>query len=115
LGLKTAGIFSNDDLLCENLCLAGKSAGESFWRLPILAELKESLKSPMADIKNCGDRYGGSITAALFLQEFIMPSVKWAHLDIAGPATTHKVHAYNTVGGVGFGIRTLIEYIMGQK
>lgn len=115
LGAKTAGIFSNDDALCQSLCSSGKNSGESFWRLPILQELKEVIKSPNADIKNCGDRYGGSITAALFLEEFIEKTVKWAHLDIAGPASTNKPHAYNTTGGVGFGVRTLVDYIMGQK
>ena len=115
LGQKTAGIFSNDDALCQALILSGKNTGESFWRLPILKELKDVIKSPIADIKNCGDRYGGSITAALFIEEFINPNVKWAHLDIAGPATTNKYHPYNSVGGVGFAVRTLVDFIMGQK
>jgi leucyl aminopeptidase len=75
--------------------------------------LKESLKSTVADIKNCGDRYGGAITAALFLSEFIEPGIEWAHLDIAGPATNNKLHPYLSNGGVGFGIRTLIDYLMG--
>jgi len=115
LGQRTAGIFSNDDALCQAIILSGQNTGESYWRLPLLKELKEIIKSPIADIKNCGDRYGGSITAALFLEEFINEKVKWAHLDIAGPATTNKFHPYNTIGAVGFAVRTLAQYVMGQK
>jgi leucyl aminopeptidase len=115
LGTKTAGIFSNNDILSQEIITSGKNTGESFWRLPLLAELKDVLKSPIADIKNCGDRYGGSITAALFLQEFVDSKIKWAHLDIAGPATNNKAHAYNPGGGVGFAVRTLVDYVMGQK
>ena len=115
LGPKTAGIFSNDDALSEAIYLHGKNAGESFWRLPILEELKDGLRSPIADMKNCGERQGGSITAAIFLKEFIDDNIKWAHLDIAGPATTNKAHAYNSLGGVGFGVRTIVDYVMGQK
>lgn len=115
LGLKTAGIFSNDDTLCDAIRQSGKAVGESYWRLPLLSELKETIKSPVADIKNIGERWGGSITAALFLEEFIREGVKWAHLDIAGPASTSKPHAYIPTGGAGFAVRTLVDYIVGQK
>lgn len=111
LGSKTAGVFTNDDLLHEAIIEHGGYAGESFWRLPLTAGLKEALKSPVADIKNTGDRYGGAITAALFLQEFVEPSVRWAHLDIAGPAINAKPHAYLNNGGVGFGVRTLVALL----
>lgn len=113
LGVKTAGIFSNDDALCDAIRQSGLAAGESIWRLPLSPALKEVIKSPVADIKNCGDRYGGSITAALFLEEFIEKPIKWAHLDIAGPATNNKPHAYLPTGGTGFGIRTLVDYLTG--
>lgn len=112
LGVKTAGLFANDDELAHALKQSGKTVGEDFWRLPINNALKEVLKSPIADIKNCGDRYGGSITATLFLSEFIEKGIKWAHLDIAGPATNNKPHAYLPTGGVGFGVRTLVDYLM---
>lgn len=115
LGAKTAGMFTNDDSLGEAIRLSGKSVGESYWRLPLLAELKDSLKSNLADMKNTGDRYGGAITAALFLQEFIGEGVKWAHLDIAGPALNTKSHPYLPMGGVGFAIRTLVDFVMSQK
>lgn len=114
LGAKTSGLFTNDDQLHDAIYQAGIAAGESFWRLPLNAALKEVLKSTIADIKNTGDRYGGAITAALFLQEFIEEGIKWAHLDIAGPATNNKPHAYNPIGGVGFGVRTLTSFLMGM-
>lgn len=115
LGQKTAGLFSNDDNLVQSIIQAGKNVGESYWQLPLLSELKESLKSNIADMKNTGDRYGGSITAALFLQEFVENGVKWAHLDIAGPAINNKTHSYIPVGGAGFAVRTLVDFIMGLK
>ncbi len=115
LGTKTAGLFSNDDNLSDAIRQSGKAVGESFWPLPLLHELKDSIKSPVADIKNIGERWGGAITAALFLEEFIRPATKWAHLDIAGPATNNKAHPYLSTGGAGFAVRTLIDYIMTQK
>ncbi len=112
LGQKTSAIFTNDDQLCDTIIDAGDAAGENFWRMPLYAPLKEILKSPLADMKNTGDRYGGAITAALFLQEFLEPGIKWAHLDIAGPAVNAKPHPYLNIGGVGFGIRTLTSLLM---
>ncbi len=114
LGRNTAGLFSNDEDLSKALMDLGKNHGEQFWPLPLSEDLEEALKTPFADMKNCGDRYGGSITAALFLQRFIEKDVSWAHLDIAGPATNTKSCGYQTIGGAGFGIRTLVDYIMGQ-
>ncbi|HXW53786.1 MAG TPA: leucyl aminopeptidase, partial [Myxococcota bacterium] len=114
LGVKTAGIFANDDGLFEAILGSGVTVGEAYWRLPLNPALKEVLKSPLADIKNCGDRYGGAITAALFLEHFVDQGTKWAHLDIAGPATNNKPHAYLPTGGVGFGVRTLVDYLTGQ-
>lgn len=114
LGLKTAGLFSNDDGLCESICRSGETSGESFWRMPLNKALRENLKSPVADMRNCGDRYGGSITAALFLAEFVSEGTKWVHLDIAGPATCTKTHSYIPSGGAGFGIRTLVDFLMSE-
>lgn len=115
LGGRTAGLFSNDDTLAQGIETSAKSTGESFWRLPLLSELKDQLKSNHADMKNTGERYGGAITGALFLQEFIKEGVKWAHLDIAGPALNSKAHPYLPMGGTGFAIRTLVDFIMSQK
>lgn len=116
LGEFTAGLFANDDTLADELIKISKNTGERLWRLPIDDEgLKEKIKSPVADIKNTGGRYGGAITAAMFLQEFVKEGIKWAHLDIAGPAFTEKEYKYYSKGGTGFGVRTLIEYILNLK
>lgn len=111
LGIKRAGLYSNDENLAKDLLELEKNTGEKFWRMPLDQELLSGLKTPNADYKNCADRWGGSITAALFLQLFINQNVKWAHLDIAGPATNSKDHAYLSKGGTGFAIKTLVEYL----
>jgi leucyl aminopeptidase len=107
LGPTTAGLFTADDVLAEDIRNAGIRVGEDFWRLPLNPDLAAQLKSPIADMRNTGDRYGGAITAALFLKRFVDDRVRWAHLDIAGPATNEKDHAYSAKGGTGFGVRTL--------
>lgn len=114
LGPKTAGIFSNNDDLAEQLIRCGDEVGESYWRMPLTKSLRDGLKTSTADIKNCGDRWGGAITAALFLEEFVNEGVHWSHLDIAGPATNNKAHPYLPHGGVGFSIRTLVNFLMEQ-
>jgi len=111
LGPNTAGLFANDDKLAEGLVKAGVQSGEDYWRMPLNENLREQLKSNVADMKNTGTRYGGSITAALFLKIFINENVSWAHLDIAGPATSDKDFGYLSKGGVGFGVRTLVQFI----
>lgn len=111
LGRSTAGAFINDEDLAKELSAAWESSGESFWRLPLLGELREQLVSDVADLKNIGDRYGGAITGALFLKEFVEPGVRWAHLDIAGPVASAKEGGYLAKGGTGFGVRTLVELV----
>jgi leucyl aminopeptidase len=111
LGPSTAGLFTDDDALAEDIRTIGKRNGEDFWRLPLNDELLGQLKSPIADMKNTGLRYGGAITAALFLKQFVDKRVNWAHLDIAGPATTEKDADYMVKGGAGFGVRTLVGLI----
>lgn len=113
LGPNMAAIFSNEDALNAKILEASKYTGEQFWRLPLSDDLFDQLKTPLADMKNTGERYGGSITAALFLQKFIEPKTAWAHLDIAGPARNDKDQAYISAGGSGFAVRTLIELLMG--
>ncbi len=110
LGTEYAGLFSNDDKLAARLLAAGDSAGEHLWRMPLVKEYKEWIKSPIADIKNIGKSSGGAITGALFLEEFI-DKAEWAHLDIAGPAFTDADRGHIRRGGVGFGARTLINYL----
>ncbi len=86
LGAEHAGLFSNDDKLSERLTSAGKSIGEPVWRLPLGKGYDKLIKSKIADMKNIGGQYAGSITAAQFLQRFIQEKTPWAHLDIAGVA-----------------------------
>ena len=114
LGSNYAGLYSNDNKLNNSLLKSAKVAGEKLWSMPLPQEYQELNKSNIADIKNIAStRYGGSITAALFLQFFIEDSISWAHLDIAGPAYAEKpLNNYTPVGGVGFGIRTLLEYLL---
>jgi leucyl aminopeptidase len=111
LGPTTAGVFSDDDELAADIVNIGKRAGEDFWRLPLNDALFDQLKSFIADMKNTGTRYGGAITAALFLKQFVDGRTNWAHLDIAGPADTDKEWDYVQKGGVGFGVRTLVGLI----
>src|SRR5690606_987008 len=75
--------------------------GENFWRLPLDAELRSQLESQVADLKHTGSRFGGTITAALFLKEFV-GDAKWIHLDIAGPAFLDRPHGRHPKGGTGF-------------
>jgi leucyl aminopeptidase len=111
LGPSTAGLFSDDDDLAQDIRNNGERAGESFWRLPLNKALGYQLKSPIADTKNTGERFGGAITAGLFLQKFVDDRARWAHLDIAGPCTEDRDHAYTPRGGAGFGVRTLVGLI----
>lgn len=111
LGPWTAGLFANDDELAKSYVDAAQSEGEAFWRMPLEEDLRELLKSDIADMKHVGDQYGGSITAALFLREFIGKGTKWMHLDIAGPAFLDRPHGTYPKGGTGFGIATGVRFL----
>lgn len=113
LGDDIAGLFTEDDDLANALSTAAATAGEKFWRLPMEAKYFEGLKSIVADMKNTGPRPGGSITAALFLKQFV-EKTPWVHLDVAGPVWTEKESGYNNPGGTGFGVRTLVEWVKAQ-
>ncbi len=106
LGREHAGLFSNNDALSEKLTAAGKATGELLWRLPMGAAYDKIINSDAADMKNVGDRYGGSITAAQFLQRFVKDT-PWAHLDIAGMAWSDKDRATVPKGASAFGVRLL--------
>lgn len=111
LGEKIAGTFSSDDKLVEDIILSGQKTHERCWRLPLTEEYKELFKSDFADLNNVGStRYGGAITAALFLSEFVKDT-RWAHIDIAGPAYAKKESAYCGAGGTGFGVRLLCDLL----
>jgi leucyl aminopeptidase len=110
LGPWTGSIFSNQEKLSERYKQAAESAGESYWHMPLTEDLREGLKSPIADLKHTGDPLGGSISAALFLREFI-GKCDWVHLDIAGPSFLPGSHGLEPKGGTGFGVRTALEFI----
>lgn len=113
LGEEVAGLFASDDSLAESLVAAAKKSGEPIWRMPLVENYRELLKSSVADVKNIGGgRWGGAITGALFLQEFTSPTIPWAHLDIAGPAFAEKDSALSPRGGTGFAVHTLLSYLL---
>jgi leucyl aminopeptidase len=107
LGHEYAGLFSNDDKLCDKLTAAGTAVGEGVWRLPMGEAYDKAINSDAADMKNVGNRAGGSITAAQFLLRFIKKGTPWAHLDIAGVAWSSKDKPTVPKGGTGFGVRLL--------
>ncbi len=111
LGHEYGGVFSNDDALHAKLDAAGKASGDKLWRFPIGAAYDKLIDSPIADMKNVGPRYGGSITAAQFLNRYIDKGVAWAHLDIAGMVWADKPGATWDKGATGFGVRLLDRYV----
>ena len=108
LGTLYGGLFSNDQDLVDKVLKAAERTGERMWQMPMPEEYKQQLKSEIADVKNIGDKYGGAITAALFLAEFV-DNTPWVHIDIAGPANSNKESGYILKGATGIGVRTLIE------
>ena len=107
LGKEYAGLFSNDDALANAVMASGEATDEKSWRMPLGDAYDQMLKSHIADMKNIGGPYGGSITAACFLQRFIENDTPWVHLDIAGKAWSEKAHDFAPKGGTGFGVRLL--------
>ncbi len=110
LGPLVTGAFAENDQLVWSVLEAAGAAGEEMWRLPLTETVRDVLKSEVADMKNAGDRLGGSISAALFLKEFI-GETPWVHLDIAGPSNVSKEKGYQPRGASGVGVRTLSEFI----
>ncbi len=104
-----AGIFCNEDNLRDKLVTAGNSTHERLWPLPLYEDYRQTIKSPVADMKNSGGRMGGVGTSAVFLKEFT--DYSWAHLDIAGMALSEKDNSYVPAGGTGYGVRLLIEFL----
>ena len=110
LGSYTAGVMGNNQKLAQKILSASEKAGEKMWQLPMDDELREEIKSSVADMKNAGSRLGGAITAAMFLEQFVS-NTPWVHIDIAGPAYSEKRNSLRKVGATGFGVSTIIEYI----
>ena len=111
LGLRTAALLGDEEIR-DRVIAAGAAAGESYWPMPLESYLRKSLESPVADIKNIGSRYGGALTAGLFLKEFVGEGIPWAHLDIAGPAFNEESpYGFTPKEGTGFGTATLVNFI----
>ncbi len=110
LGSQYACILGSDQTLVDGLVAAGRTAGEACWQLPLVREYRDDLKSPIADLKNVGGGEAGTITAALFLAEFV-GGVPWAHLDIAGPAYAEKEMPLAPRGATGYGVRLLTQFL----
>ncbi len=111
LGDDIAGLFTPNDTVAQELLQASEKAGEKLWRMPMEEKYFEGIKSPIADLKNTGPRPGGSITAALFLKQFVQET-PWAHLDIAGPVWADKENGVNNSGATGYGVRTLVNWVL---
>ncbi len=111
LGNTCSGFYASNEEVANEFADAVKQAGEQMWRMPLLEELKEQLKSDVADLKHTGDRWGGSITAALFLREFIGDTKNWIHVDIAGPAMAERATGVSPKGATGHGVLTYIALI----
>ena len=111
LGNEHGGCFANDDALADQLLAAGKASGDLLWRFPLSDAYNKLIDSPIADVKNVGPRGAGSITAAQFIQRFVEPGVKWAHLDIAGMVWADKPGATFDKGATGFGVRVLDRFV----
>ena len=114
LGEEIAGLWTSDDTLASNLEQAAMASGEGLWRMPLHRPYRKGLKSLLADMKNTGPRPGGSITAALFLKEFVDAGIPWAHIDIAGTVWSDKGRGLNPSGATGYGVRTLVNWIRNQ-
>jgi leucyl aminopeptidase len=106
LGKSLCGVWTNNDDLAKELERASKATGDKSWRMPMAMEYREELNSKVADIMNIGGRFGGAITAALFLQEFVSPKKPFAHIDIAGPVWSDKI------GATGFGVKLITEWVI---
>ena len=115
LGNDVAGFWSNNSNLAKDLLTASSEVDEGLWQMPLQKSYKDGLKSHIADMKNTGPRAGGSITAALFLEEFFEEDIKWAHIDIAGTCWTDKNKGINPAGATGYGVKTLVQWIKNKK
>ena len=113
LGTNTGGLFTNNDLFGDEVLAAAKMSGERLWKLPMDdPTLKKAIKSPVADLVNSGGRYGGAITAAMFLEAFVDKDIPWVHLDIAAADFIKEQRSYYAKGASGFGTRTLATLLM---
>jgi leucyl aminopeptidase len=110
LGPHTAGVMTNDEPTRTAWLAAARSAGEDMWPLPLPPRLSDQLRSEIADMRNTGERWGGALTAGLFLREFV-GDTPWIHVDIAGPATTDKEWGAFGKGATGFAVASIVHYM----
>ncbi len=111
LGTDITGAMGNDDALAAEMVAAGERVGEPIWQLPLFRDYRGLIDSNVADIKNIGKRWGGAITAALFLAEFV-GDTPWVHLDIAGPAFSENGNDLGPKGATGVPVRTLVRFLL---
>jgi leucyl aminopeptidase len=111
LGHVNVGVFGSDDALVHKLLRSADGAGEKMWQMPLDEDYKEALKSAFADLPNIGNRWGGAITAAMFLKEFV-GDTPWVHLDIAGTAWLDEPKPFMAKGPTGVAVRTFVHLAM---
>lgn len=115
LGRDTAGLMTNDSVLCDQVAEAAEHEGEWAWELPMFDFFDEQVKSKVADLKNVGDgRWGGAITAAKFLEQFV-DKTSWVHIDIAGPAFADSPKPHRDAGATGVMVRTLVRWLQTKE
>jgi leucyl aminopeptidase len=114
LGHVHVGAFANQDAWRDRVLASANTAGEKMWPMPLDEEYKEQLKSLIADLPNIGTRWGGAVTAAMFLKQFADPA-PWVHLDIAGTAWLEETKPYLAKGPTGVGVRTFVDLAMKLK
>ena len=113
LGEDTAGLFTNDDEFADKFLDTAKRTGERFWKMPMDDDrLRDKLKSPIADMVNSAGRYGGAITAAMFLEKFVDEDTSWIHLDIAATDFAKDAYSYYTKGATGYGMRSIATFML---
>jgi leucyl aminopeptidase len=112
LGSRVAGVMGNDDDFRSRVVAAGGAEGEDSWAMPLPRDLRAGLDSTVADLAHKADRWGGMLTAGLFLQEFVGEGIPWAHVDIAGPSFNEKgPDGVTPKGGTGYGVATLVNLV----
>lgn len=113
LGEEVAGLMSPDAKLANQILSSAADVGERMWELPLEPRYRRLIESDIADYRNIAtSAYGGTLTAGLFLKEFVDPNVRWAHVDVAGPAYAERpIGSYLSKGGTGYGVRTMVNLI----
>jgi leucyl aminopeptidase len=112
LGARVAGVMANDDAFRERVVAAANGAGEAAWPMPLPTDLRGQLESGVADLAHKGERWGGMLTAGLFLKEFVTEGTPWAHVDIAGPSFNDgSAWGYTPKGATGYGVGTLLALV----